>query len=71
MASVSVNTQAAAYQTRHQQFRDIAAYWVPVLAVYAKLGEDERKAWRDSDPFLNDLLRFTKKVTGFKEDVSI
>jgi hypothetical protein len=68
--NVTVNTSAPAYTTRHQQFQEIVTFWKPILQVYAQLEGEERDAWRENDPFLNDLIRFTEKVQGFKEDVS-
>lgn len=67
MANITVNTQAAAYINRHDQFRTIVAFWKPLLIEYFKMDGEQRRAWRQNDPFLADLVRFAKAVYSLEE----
>jgi hypothetical protein len=62
MADVSVNTEAVAYKNRHNQFRAVVGFWIPVIQEYFTKTEDVREEWRQNDPFLRDLLRFVREV---------
>jgi hypothetical protein len=68
MANIVVNTQSAAYQNRHQQFKDIVVFWRPLILAWIKSPEEVRDAWRENDPFLNDLLRFVEAVAERRVD---
>lgn len=63
MADINVDTQSAAYLNRHTQFQEIVSFWRPKILQYFSLEEDQQQAWRDNDPFLNDLLRFSEAVS--------
>lgn len=68
MADVTVNTQSVAYQNRRTQFQQIVSFWRPLLIAYFKSDKELRAAWRENDPFLNDLLRFTEAVNRFDSE---
>ena len=68
MPQLQVDTQSAAYQTRHQQFQDIVSFWMPQLRKYRRLPPAMRQAWRDNDPFLNDMLRLKERFTNWDFD---
>lgn len=58
MPDLDVDTTAPAYTVRRTQFQDIVQFWNPRLTHYFRLDKDSAAAWRASDPFLDDLLRF-------------
>ena len=62
MPTYTVNTQSNAYTTRHAQFIDIVQFYTPRITEYFTLDEDGRKAWRQADPFLKDILRLARYV---------
>ena len=68
MANVTVDTTAPAYSVRRQQFTDIVNFWRPQIKVYFTLTKEQQKAWRTSDPFFGDVLRFTRAVEGKREE---
>jgi hypothetical protein len=68
MANVNVNTQSAGYITQHANFVAIVTFWKPLLIEFFKLDRDQRQAWRQNDPFLNDILRFVQAVVEERED---
>jgi hypothetical protein len=66
MPNIDIDTQSAAYQNRHNQFRQIVGFWRPQLITYFSLSREQQLAWRAADPFLNDLLRFVKVTSTFR-----
>jgi len=70
MADLNVDTTSAGYQQRLQQFRDIRGYYAPKIRKYMRLSGTQKKAWRQRDPLLRDLLDFARKVHMAKDDVT-
>lgn len=68
MADLTVDTTNLNYITRRQQFADIVAFYAPKLKLYFTLDEAHQETWRQSDPFLRDLLQFARKVEERKGD---
>lgn len=68
MATVTVNTQAPAYQNRRNQFRDIVQFWGPILKEYFNSRTEVKEVWRANDPFLDELLRFAERVAIEKDE---
>lgn len=62
MADINIDTSAAGYQTRLTQFNQIVQFWKPLLKEYFDMNEEQQQAWRDNDPFLNNILRFCEAV---------
>jgi len=64
MANTIVDTTAPAYTTRRSQFTDIVSFYRPHLRKYHLLRDPVmQEAWRQADPFLDDLLRFSDAVS--------
>lgn len=70
MSIVSVNTNAAVYTTRRDQFRTIVQFWGPILKQYFRQRPAVQEAWREQDPFLDDLLRFVDRVNEEDEEIT-
>jgi hypothetical protein len=68
MADIIIDTSAPAYTTRHAQFQQIVQFWGPILKEYFNQRLEAREAWRENDPFLNDLLRFAERVAIEKDE---
>lgn len=64
MSDINIDTTAPAYTTRHSQFQSIVVFWRPIIKVWLKLDPEQQQAWRDNDPFLDDLLRFVEVVSS-------
>lgn len=65
---VNINTSSAGYTTRRNQFADIVAFWRPHLITFFQLSKEQRQAWRNADPFIDDILRFVKAVVDEREE---
>jgi hypothetical protein len=65
MATINVDTTAPGYIIRHDQFRDIASFYLPYIRAYHFLTPEEKADWRSRDPLINDLLRFTERVERY------
>jgi hypothetical protein len=59
---IDVDTSAPAYTTRHAQFKAIVQFWNPLIAEALKMNQEQLDAWRASDPFLNDILRWHEAI---------
>lgn len=68
MANVTINTQAAAYQTRLTQYNDIMAFWKPYLVEFFAMNREQRQAWRANDPFLDRILTVTQAIAELRDD---
>lgn len=68
MANVTINTQAAGYQTRLTQYNDIMAFWKPNLIEFFKMDREQRQAWRAADPFLDRILTVTRAIAELRDD---
>ncbi len=67
MAKININTQAAGYQTRLTQLREIKTYYAPQLAQYLKEPIERQAIWRQNDPILWELLDLIQKFNDFQE----
>ena len=57
-----IDTTDPNYQTRRTQFNQIVTFYGPILRDYYALRSPEAKqAWRQRDPFLQDILDFVRK----------
>ena len=68
MANVTINTQAAGYQTRLSQYNEIMQFWKPNLIEFFKMDQEQRQAWRQADPFLDRILTVTQAITELRDD---
>ena len=68
MTDLAVDTTAPAYATRRGQFADIVGFYGPRLKFYFQLSAEDRKEWRQNDPFLRDILRFARKIEAKKHE---
>ena len=68
MADLAVDTTAPAYATRRQQFSDIVGFYGPRLKFYFQLSSDDKREWRQNDPFLRDILDFSRKIEAKKHE---
>jgi hypothetical protein len=68
MANVTINTQAAGYQTRLTQYNEIMQFWKPNLIEFFKMDQEQRQAWRAADPFLDRILKVTAAITELREE---
>jgi hypothetical protein len=68
MANVTIDTQAAGYQTRLTQYNEIMQFWKPNLIEFFKMDPEQRQAWRAADPFLDRILKVTQAITELRDD---
>jgi hypothetical protein len=65
MADLTVDITAQAYTKRRNDFADIVSFYRPHLRAWHKLKDTAMQdAWRQADPFLDDLLRFARAVNS-------
>jgi hypothetical protein len=63
MANLTIDTTATAYTTMQTRFTQMKDAMRPMLRRYHGLLPDQKQAWRNSDPLLNDIITFCEKVT--------
>jgi hypothetical protein len=64
MTDLTIDTTTQAYIDRRADFADIVQFYKPHLRAWHKLGDVAMQdAWRQADPFLDDLLRFAYTVS--------
>ena len=68
MSDLTVDTTLPAYSTRRQQFAEIVGFYGPRLKFYFQLSTDDQKTWRQDDPFLRDILDFSRKIEAKKHE---
>ena len=62
MANITINTQAAGYQTRLTQLQDIKAFYGPRIVEYLKESPERQAIWRSRDPILDELLDIADRI---------
>ena len=62
MANITINTQAAGYQTRLTQLQDIKSFYGPRIVEYLKAPPERQAIWRTKDPILDELLDIADRI---------
>lgn len=63
MADQTINTQSAGYQQHLQNLLDIKEFYGPKLRAYLEIRNPAtRKAWRQADPILKELLDIARRI---------
>lgn len=68
MATTTVNTQSAGYQSTQTKLADVWTAMRPFVRTYVKKTETERRAWRARDPLLNKFVSICESVVNDEPD---
>jgi hypothetical protein len=62
VANITLNTQAAGYQNRLTQLREIKDYYGPMIVAYLNEPAERQEIWRTKDPILDELLDIADRI---------